>query len=68
MKSILSRDFRYVPSVSTDLKRTFARVRREQAAERDAKAAAEAARKEATLHELRPVIANFNARNAGRKV
>jgi hypothetical protein len=29
MKSILDPSFRYVPSVETDLKRTFARVRRE---------------------------------------
>lgn len=30
MKSILDRSFRYVPSVQTDLRKTFARVRREQ--------------------------------------
>jgi hypothetical protein len=29
MKSILDPDFRYVPSTSTDLRKTFARVRRE---------------------------------------
>ena len=29
MKSILDPTFRYVPSVETDLKKTFARVRRE---------------------------------------
>ena len=30
MKSILDPTFRYVPSVQTDLRKTFARVRREQ--------------------------------------
>jgi hypothetical protein len=30
MKSILTPGFRYTPSVATDLKKTFARVRREQ--------------------------------------
>ena len=30
MKSILDRSFRYVPSAETDLRKTFARVRREQ--------------------------------------
>lgn len=29
MKSILDRSFRYVPSAQTDLRKTFARVRRE---------------------------------------
>ncbi len=29
MKSILDPTFRYVPSVETDLKKTFARIRRE---------------------------------------
>jgi hypothetical protein len=30
MKSILDRTFRYTPSAKTDLKKTFARIRREQ--------------------------------------
>ncbi|HEX6004393.1 MAG TPA: hypothetical protein VFZ14_10405 [Burkholderiales bacterium] len=30
MKSILDRSFRYTPSTQTDLRKTFARVRREQ--------------------------------------
>ena len=30
MKSILDPTFRYVPSAETDLRKTFARVRREQ--------------------------------------
>lgn len=32
MKSILDRSFQYTPSAQTDLKRTFARIRREQKA------------------------------------
>jgi hypothetical protein len=32
MKSILDRSFRYTPSTSTDLRKTFARLRREQRA------------------------------------
>jgi head-tail adaptor len=32
MKSILDPTFRYVPSVETDVRKTFARVRREQRA------------------------------------
>ena len=35
MKSILDRSFRYVPSAETDLRRTFARIRREQRRGRD---------------------------------
>jgi hypothetical protein len=30
MKSIFDRSFRYVPSVQTDLRKTFARIRRER--------------------------------------
>jgi len=30
MKSVLDRSFRYVPSIQTDLRRTFARIRRER--------------------------------------
>jgi len=39
MKSILDPSFRYTPSVSTDLKKTFARIRR---MERESQAEAEA--------------------------
>ncbi len=42
MKSILDPTFRYVPSVETDLRKTFARVRREQRASM-ARSAAESA-------------------------
>ena len=41
MKSILDRSFRYTPSAETDLRKTFARIRRAQA-----KAAAERAQAE----------------------
>lgn len=34
MKSILDRTFRYVPSAKTDISKTFARIRREQEANR----------------------------------
>ena len=30
MTSILNREFRYVPAAATDIRKTFARVRREQ--------------------------------------
>lgn len=33
MKSILDRSFQYTPSSQTDLKKTFARIRRERKAE-----------------------------------
>jgi hypothetical protein len=51
MKSILDRSFRYTPSAQTDLRKTFARVRREQRChDRDAAdAAAEAKLKVAPL-------------------
>jgi hypothetical protein len=39
MKSLLDKDFRYVPSGSTDLKETFRRVRERQEKEAEAKAA-----------------------------
>lgn len=48
MKSILDPSFRYVNSASTDLRKTFARVRREQADLARAKAEQEA--REAVAH------------------
>jgi hypothetical protein len=30
MKCIFNRDFKYVPSLETDLRKTFARIRRQQ--------------------------------------
>ena len=55
MKSILDRSFQYTPSAQTDLKKTFARVRREQRAN---DAANDRATPEATLKvsRLRPAI------------
>jgi hypothetical protein len=44
MKSVFDRSFRYTPSFETNLKTTFARVRREQ---RQARAQAEEAAEEA---------------------
>ena len=40
MKSILDPSFRYTPAAATDLRKTFARIRREQAATAKAEAAA----------------------------
>ena len=55
MKSILDRSFVYIPSGQTDLKKTFARVRREQKALDEANNLATA---EATLKvsRLRPAV------------
>jgi hypothetical protein len=39
MKSILDPDFKYVPSASTDLRKTFARVRKELQQQRAAEGA-----------------------------
>ena len=43
MKSILDPSFRYVPSFSTDLEKTFARIRRDIADRRPAQTATRAA-------------------------
>ena len=40
MRSILDDSFRYTPSVQTDLKKTFARIRREQRQQDQAQARA----------------------------
>ena len=55
MKSILDRSFQYTPSAATDLKKTFARIRREQRALDAAndRAAAEASLK---VSQLRPAV------------
>jgi hypothetical protein len=42
MKSIFDRSFQYTPSVETDLRKTFARVRRKLREQEQAVAAAEA--------------------------
>lgn len=55
MKSILDPTFRYTPSVSTDIRKTFAKARRQQArdAEAEARDAAEAKAKLATIFDAR---------------
>lgn len=47
MKSLLDKTFRYTPAAATDIRKTFARLRREQKAaeERERMNAAEAAAK-----------------------
>ena len=42
MKSILDRSFRYTSSVVTDLRKTFARIRREQRAQQQSRVQADA--------------------------
>jgi len=42
VKSILDRSFRYTPSSETDLKKTFAKIRREQRLQERSKAQADA--------------------------
>ena len=51
MKSILDRSFRYTSSVETDLRKTFARIRREQRAAQPPLAHADAE----TLAKVRPL-------------
>jgi hypothetical protein len=54
MKSILDRTFRYTPSVQTDIRKTFARVRGElrKKADAEAKAIAEAEANTAKVHAI----------------
>ncbi len=42
MKSIFDRSFHYTPSVQTDLRKTFARIRREQRDQQRLRVASEA--------------------------
>jgi hypothetical protein len=42
VKSILDRSFRYTSSVETDLRKTFARIRREQRAQQQSRVQADA--------------------------
>jgi septal ring factor EnvC (AmiA/AmiB activator) len=51
MKSILDKSFRYTSSAGTDLKKTFARIRRERARH----AEAEAAREAETVRKVAPI-------------
>lgn len=58
MKSILDPSFVYTSSVSTDLRKSFAKVRERQAEAQ----AAETARKAEVAKDLRTVIGIFDAR------
>jgi hypothetical protein len=51
VKSILDRTFRYTSSVETDLRKTFARIRREQRTQQKTAAQAEAD----TFAKIRPL-------------
>jgi hypothetical protein len=53
MKSILHPSFKYVPSVETDIRKTFARVRREQRLAKEAE--------ERTKHEQRVKVRQLMA-------
>ena len=54
MKTILDRSFKYVPSIQTDLRKTFARIRREQNAKKqqasNPRSAPDAGQKIVALH------------------
>jgi hypothetical protein len=41
MSNILNREFRYVPAAATDIRKTFARIRRQQKAEEQRRLEAE---------------------------
>jgi len=51
VKSILDQSFRYTSSVETDLRKTFARIRREQRAQQQSRAQADAE----ALAKIRPL-------------
>jgi hypothetical protein len=58
MKSILDRSFRYTPSAHTDVRKTFARIRKQQAEQQAANQRAEEevrepARKMATMFRIK---------------
>jgi glutamate formiminotransferase len=54
MKTILDPNFKYVPSIDTDLRKTFARIRREQRSRkqqaRDPRSAPDAGQKVVAFH------------------
>lgn len=62
MKSILDRSFQYTPSSQTDLKKTFARIRRERRKEEEAQEL-ESAVKEQTVTQL-PTLRRRNGGGA----
>jgi hypothetical protein len=53
MRSILDRSFRYVPSTQTDLRKTFARVRRELRKAKEDRDAAGAGLKVVLIRQLK---------------
>jgi hypothetical protein len=59
MKSILDPSFRYTPSVQTDIRKTFARVRREQRASEQ--------RIEGSLHNVLPILPRRQAAPASSR-
>ncbi len=60
MKSILDPTFHYTPSASTDLRKTFARVRREM--RKHARVEAEASAKVSPLFDRQTRVASVRAR------
>jgi hypothetical protein len=64
MKSIFDRDFKYVRSVDTDLRKTFARIQREQRSKKQAgstRSIPDAARKIIALSVLKKGGRGFSA-------
>jgi len=59
MKSILDPSFRYTPSVQTDIRKTFARVRREQRASEQ--------RVEGSLHNVLSILPRRQAAPASSR-
>ena len=59
MKSILDPSFRYTPSVQTDIRKTFARVRREQRASEP--------RVDESLHNVLPILPRRQAAPASSR-
>lgn len=58
MKSILDRSFRYTRSIDTDLRKTFARIRREQRQQEQLQGEGEAHRKVFPLKRRRHAVAS----------
>lgn len=56
MKSLLDRSFQYIPSVETDLRKTFARVRRQLKADEEARVVAESELEKERAVKVKPFI------------
>lgn len=63
MKSILDPTFRYTPSVQTDIRKTFARIRREQRGNE----ARVMPRADETLHNVLPILPRRQAAPASSR-